>query len=148
MEFDWNDSWEISEESSFETLPEGTYNFEVVKFERTYTKEKGYKMAEITLKLTAEDGRQNLIRDWFVFIDSMRWKFENFFRALDVLEVGERLVIDFDGALGKKGRCEITIEESEKDGKTYKNNSVKKYLKKSKSESPKVSSESKESLPW
>lgn len=131
--YDWDDEIEDDgEERSFVTLAEGDYDFEVVKFERGhYTPREGSKtppcnMAIISIKISTEDG-DCYIEDKFPLASTMEWKASAFFRSIGLKKHGEKLRMDWKGAIGEHGRAHITKSEgTKKDGVFF--NNISRYI--------------------
>lgn len=111
--FDWDD--EIQDDGSqqeFITLEEGDYEFEVYKFERGhYTPKSGAKtpacnQANVTLKITTDAG-DTYVTERFPLASTMEWKISAFFRSIGLKKHGEKLKMQWNEAIGLKGRAHI-----------------------------------------
>ena len=131
---DWND--QIQQDSSeFEVVPEGEYNFEVIKFERSRTdsdaKYPNCNQAIITLRVTNSD-YSGEITDRLILNRKLEWKISQFFCAIGQKRKGEPFVMNWPAVPGARGRCEITIrsyaKKTDKAGEqTGRSNNIK-YL--------------------
>lgn len=132
--FDWND--EIEQDSSdFELVPEGEYDFEVVKFERGRTpsdaKYPNCNQAILTLKLTNSE-REATITDRLILNKKLEWKLSQFFCSIGQKKKGERVQMNWQIVCGATGKCKVSIRSyKKKDDKpgeeTGKSNDIKYY---------------------
>lgn len=129
---DWDD--EIEDDGnggSFITLEPGDYEFEVSKFERSHytpsasAKTPACNQANITLKISTDEGDAYIL-DKFPMASSMEWKISAFFRAVGMKKHGEKLKMDWNGSIGKKGKCKIIKTAGNKDGVFF--NNVDRYI--------------------
>ena len=112
--FDWDDEiLDDGEDREFLVLEPGTYDFEVTGFERAYyTAKEGGKLpncneADITLKISTDKG-DAFVRDRFFLVKSTEWRISSFFVSIGMKKHGEKLKMDWQGAVGKTGKCTIT----------------------------------------
>ena len=130
--FDWNDVIE-NDGGEFTLLPEGTYPFTVLSFERGEfpgsEKMPACKKAVLTIRidggtLGATDVTENL------FLHSRaEWKLCQFFTAIGQRQHGEQLRMDWSKVPGSRGLCEVGVREyRNKDGEQKKSNQITKYL--------------------
>ena len=108
---DWND--EIEQDSSeFEVVPEGEYDFEVIKFERGRTdsdaKYPNCNQAIITLRVTNSD-YSGEITDRLILNKKLEWKLSQFFCSIGQKSKGEKVRMNWPAVPGAHGRCKITI---------------------------------------
>ena len=128
--FDWDDEIENDGEE-FTTVEEGDYDFTVEKFERgNYTPGPNAKTppcnaADMTLKITTKDG-DCFVRDRLLLAGNNEWRISAFFRSIGMKKHGEKLKMDFKGAIGKTGRAHITKTEGQTKGVYF--NNVGKYI--------------------
>ncbi len=133
-------SWdsEIEKESSFELLPEGTYDFTVTNLERDRydggEKLSACPMAILTLNVknqeTGETGEIDNIR---LFLHTKTESILSaFFLAIGQKKEGEKLKPNWGAVIGAKGSCEVEINKytSSKNGKEYQNNQIKSWIAK------------------
>lgn len=130
--FDWDDEVvNDGMDTNFVTLEPGTYDFEVTKFERgTYTPSANAKtpacnQALMTIKITTDDGICT-ITDKFPMASTMEWKISSFFRSIGLKKHGEPVKMDWNGAIGCKGRAKITKTKGNKEDRYF--NNVETYL--------------------
>ena len=124
-QLDWDD--EIEQESEFVILPEGTYDFEVVKFERGQhngsEKLPACKKAILTIKLT--DGKKSTTIIHNLFLHSKcEGMLSAFFLAIGEKKHGEKLRMNWNNVTGAKGRCKVIVEPY--NGNDY--NKIKSFL--------------------
>ena len=134
-ELGWDE--EIEQDSSdFEVVPEGEYNFEVIKFERSRTDSdaKYYpncNQAIITLLVTNSEHSAK-ITDKLILNKKLEWKLSQFFCAIGQKVKGEKVRMNWSAVPGARGRCEITVRSYHKkndkpDEETGRSNNIK-YL--------------------
>lgn len=141
--FGWNDEV-IDDGSQFEnkplvTLPEGDYEFKVVKFTKAFQKPSanipnGCNKAELILKISGPDG-DSLVNENLFLMRKMEWKLSSFLRAIGQKKHGEACrpdwnkVYDPNTKQGATGRAHFKVEEYvANDGTTKTKNVVDKYL--------------------
>lgn len=128
-ELGWDD--EISQETEFVVLPEGDYDFEVVKFERSRSKGSdkipASNMAVLDIKVT--NGKDaTTVKDHLVLHTKMEWKLSQFFRSIGQKKQGETVRMNWNAVPGAKGRCKLIVEKYVNDkGETRENNKIAKY---------------------
>lgn len=129
-EFGWDD--EIENDSEFQLLPEGDYDFEVTSFERGRhqgsEKLPPCNKAIITLKISGEGGSGTITHNLF-----LHKKTEGllcaFFTAIGQRKRGEKHRMDWNAVVGAKGKCQIGIHEyrSNSTGEMRKSNQIKRF---------------------
>lgn len=131
---DWNS--EISNDGSVESilLPEGEYNFKVVKFEQAVHEESERipkcLQANLTLEIKTEQGT-SFINEKLFLTESMEWKLCQFFTCIGQRTHGQKYQMDWTKVLGATGRAHVVPNEYiGNDGVAHQNNKVKKYLEK------------------
>ena len=128
-EMNWDD--DITNDDEFTVLPEGDYDFEVIKFERSRSKGSESippsNMAVLDIRLT--DGKNTVIvKDYLVLHTKMEWKLSQFFRSIGQKKQGETVRMNWNAVAGAKGRCKVIIDKYTNDkGKTLENNKIAKY---------------------
>lgn len=125
----WEDT--IENDSSFTLLPEGDYDFEVLKFERGRfngsAKMCACPMAILTIKCTG-NGESTVITHNLMLNKKMEWKLCEFFTGIGDRKHGEPLRPNWSGITGKKGRCKLGIREwIGNDGSTKQSNEITKF---------------------
>ncbi len=131
-EYDWED--EIERESEFVLVPEGDYDFEVVKFERGRhngsAKLPPCNKAILTIKI--DNGRDYTLVTHNLFLHS---KCEGmlcaFFTAIGARKHGERIKMNWSIVTGATGRCKVEINRYTNDrGEERENNRITKFYDK------------------
>ena len=130
--FDWEDEiLDDGEDRDFVVLEPGEYEFEVHKFERAFfTAKPGGKLpdcneADITIKISTPDG-DAYVTDRFYLVKACEWKLSSFFVAIGMKKHGEPLRMNWNGAIGKTGKCKIEKRPGEKPDVYF--NGVKSYV--------------------
>lgn len=125
---------EISKESEFELLPEGTYNFTVESIERGRF-EGSEKMgpcpvANLTLRVSNPvDGRTGNVFDHLYLHSKAEWKLSQFFEAIGQKKKGEPLRMNWNEVPGSSGKLKLGIcKYTSKSGESRENNQVTQYL--------------------
>lgn len=139
-EYSWEDTIEVNDDEMFSTpilLDEGDYTFTVTNIERGISKTSGKNMATITVSIGSEKGSTE-IKDYFPLTDRARWKLQTFTLATGIRKHNEPLILSkLSQAIGKKGRCQVIVEEFEnKRGGTSKSNKIKAYYEKAETTQP------------
>ena len=126
---DLNDS--INQESQFVEVPEGEYDGRIdhvesgiCQWDGTYN---GNPTRDVYVNLRMPDGSDAQLRDTFVLNSDFEWKLSQLFLGTGQKKKGEPLRPNWDMVVGARGKCEITVNEYQKDGETRKNNRVKNY---------------------
>lgn len=115
-ELGWND--EIEQDSNdFEVLPEGDYDFEVIKFDRGRSKGSdklpACNMAILTIKVS--DGvKSTTVTENLVLHTKMEWKLSQFFCSIGQKKKGERVQMNWQAVYGAKGRCKLGVRAYKK----------------------------------
>ena len=129
-EYGWED--EISDEGSeFVLLPEGDYDFTVSKIERGRhpgsEKLPACNKAIVTLTVWGQDDCIDITEN-FMLCNKMEWKLSQFFLSLGMKKHGEPLRMNWTGAVGKKGKCHVYVDNyKNKNGEDRQSNKIKKY---------------------
>ena len=127
--FDWEDE-AIVQDSQFELLPEGEYDYEVVGFKRERfdgsKKMAACPIAVLTLRCTSPKASgTGFCR---LFLNSkVVWRITAFFKSCGLMRPdtpeGTRFPMTlFEQVIGCTGRVKVTITKSESNGRTYENN--------------------------
>ena len=128
-ELDWED--EIENDSSFELLPAGDYDFTVKTIERGRypggDKMGPCNMATVTFEVTGMHGETGEVRNNFYLNTACEGILCSFFTSIGMRQHGERVRMNWSAATGCKGRCKISVREYKKDGETYQVNNIKKF---------------------
>ncbi len=129
-EYGWED--EISDEGSeFVLLPEGDYDFTVSKIERGRhpgsEKLPPCNKAIVTLTVFGESDSIDITEN-LMLCNKMEWKLSQFFLSLGMKKHGEPLRMNWTGAVGKKGKCHVYVDNyKNKNGEDRQSNKIKKY---------------------
>ena len=129
-EFSWDD--EIEVESEFIVLPEGDYDFQVESYERSRfegsDKMPPCNMALVNLRVFGPQGSTTIQHRLFLH-SKTEWALSAFFKSIGMKKAGEKVRINFDGAIGKKGRCHVTVNSyTNRDGEERRNNRIQRFL--------------------
>ena len=130
---DWDD--EIQNDGEFtneETviLPEGSYDFRVVKSEKAWydgsSKIPACNMAKIYLEIDGGKLGRGFCVEQIFLLDKLEWKAAAFLRSIGLKKHDEpvqwRKLVQCDG---ETGRCKIYVDEYEgRDGKTHQSNLI------------------------
>lgn len=130
-ELGWEDQIE-NDGPDFVLLPEGDYDFEVIKFERgRHTgseKLPACNKAVVHIKVKGSQGETTIQHQLF-----LHTKTEGllcaFFTGIGQRKHGERLNMNWSKVPGSKGRCKIYVDKfiSNKDGKELSSNKISKF---------------------
>ena len=121
--FDW-DSEIVEDGQEYVTVEPGDYTFTVTKVERQNfrgTVDNGGKIpacnvAVVTGEIEVPRGKATF-RERLYLYKGYEWKLSSFFRCLGMKKHGEKLRMDFPGAVGKRGRAKFGNREY--NGNTY-----------------------------
>jgi hypothetical protein len=125
--FGWDD--EIQNDESFSVIPEGEYDFRVIKYERKRY-EGGAKIpacnkATLHLELSTADGIFGKVNTDLILHSSIEWKISAFFRSIGLKKHGEKLAMDWPKVPGAYGKCKISMKKyKKKDGTEAESNEV------------------------
>jgi len=132
--FGWDDE---VEESEFELVPDGDYEFEVTAFERAWFEPKSADSKipacnqaniEFTIKWVNDQGKlkTNKLTHRLKLCDNLAWLIYQFFECIGLVKKGSgKVKFPWNDIIGKKGICEIRHEKGSK-GNDY-NTIVKCY---------------------
>lgn len=121
----------------FQLLPAGEYKFNVQKVNKDFYKAgPNSKIAdqtpfvELELIISSDDGSlANYVRTRIFLSSAFEWKISSFFRAIGMKKHGEKVRMNWDGSVGKTGRCTVTVREyTNKHGETKQVNDVASFL--------------------
>lgn len=129
-------------------LPQGTYDFEVVKAVEGATKTKGDPMVTLDLRVFKPDGGAIFVKDWLINMDnySAQHKIAAFCEATGATEVGE-------GCVGASGQVILGVEDNDQYGPQnkvlgYKLPGASKAAPKREQAAPAVAVEEDDSIPF
>lgn len=129
-EFGWDDT--IENDSEFQLLPEGDYNFEVINMERARHMGSGkipqcWK-AVLKLKLWDEEGNNSTITHNLFLHSNVEGLLCAFFTAIGHRKHGERMAMDWNKVVGSRGRCKVYIDKwTSKKGNEMESNKIQKF---------------------
>lgn len=129
--FDWNDT--IENDSSYILLPEGTYPFTVISFERGEhagsDRIPPCKKAVLRIELDGGALGTTEISENLFLHSRQEWKLCQFFTAIGQRKRGEALRMNWNAVPGARGMAEVEINEyTGTDKKKHRNNRVIQYL--------------------
>lgn len=131
-ELDWDS--EISRDFEFVLLPEGEYNFKVVKFERAIhngsEKLPRCNKAVLTLEITSDDASQKTKIEHNLFVHrKCEGMLCEFFAAIGHRKHGEAMKMNWAAVPGSTGRCKVYVDNwKNKNGEPMQSNKIKKFL--------------------
>ncbi|MBK5243716.1 MAG: DUF669 domain-containing protein [Eubacteriaceae bacterium] len=127
--FDWEDEVE-QDGPEFITVPEGDYDFEVVKFERARyaggNKLPACNQAIIYIKVETPEGQTTIKHNLYLHTIT-EGMICSFLTGIGQRKHGEKVVPRWGEVMGSTGRCRVGIHSYEKDGETRTNNEIKKF---------------------
>lgn len=109
-ELGW-DEWVEEGDGDFTLLEPGKVKFTVLDFERTKSKNSGMNMAKIKLSLETKEGLTSTCFTNLVLSTKTQWKIFDFFRSLGCTTSDGKVKMDWNGAIGMSGFCEIKVKE-------------------------------------
>ena len=124
----------IENDSEFQLLPEGDYNFRVVKFERGRhagsDKLPPCNKAILTIELWNGSARSTIEHNLFLHSKCEGLLCE-FFTAIGQRKHGERLVPRWNEVMGATGTCKVSVREwIGRDGDKKQSNDIKRFYEK------------------
>lgn len=128
-EYGWED--EINNEGGeYILLPEGDYDFTVLKVERTRhggsEKVPPCNMAKVTFTVWGAEDKTEITENYFL-CNKFEWKLSQLFLAVGLKKRGEPLRMNWSALTGKKGKCHVYINNyKKKDGSDGQSNKIKK----------------------
>lgn len=130
----WDDEAQV-EDSAYEVLPEGTYDYEVAGFDRGHYEGSANMapcpMAKVRLHCTGTGGTSASGTAFVNFYLNSKtlWKITQLLKSTSVLDPetpeGQKYPLSMfskDNLIGSTGRCKVKVTQSKRDGKTYDNN--------------------------
>lgn len=130
FEYGWEDTIE-NEGSDFVLLPEGDYEFTVTKVDRGRhngsDKLPPCNKAIVSITVWGENDKAELTEN-LMLCNRMEWKLSQFFLSLGLKKHGEPLKMNWQAAVGKKGKCHVYIDNyKNKNGEDRQSNKIKKF---------------------
>ena len=126
---DWDDTIE-SDGQEFVVLPEGDYTFTVTNFERGRfpgsTKIPACNKATITISIDNDQGVATARFDLILY-RTLEWKIASFFRSIGQKKHGEKVVMNWNGIVGARGKAHIKPRTYQKDGEDRQANDVDRF---------------------
>jgi len=129
-ELGWDD--EISKESDFILLPEGIYDFEVVAVERARhngsAKLPPCPKAIVSLRINSPEGNTTIKHNLFLHT-KCEGMLSSFFIAIGQKKHGQPLRMNWQAAIGSRGKAKVIIEEwTGNNGEQMKSNRIGRFI--------------------
>lgn len=132
-ELQWDDSIE-NDGKEFITLPEGDYDFEIEKFERSRSKGSDKmppcNMAIVYFTIKNPHGDDVSVKENYILHTKMEWKLSELFAGVGQKQKGEKVKMNWSNLPGSTGRCKLKIEKYLKDGSERSINKIDKLYSK------------------
>ena len=116
-----------SDGQEFVVLPEGDYTFTVSSIERGHfpggQKIPACNKVTVSLAIDNDQGIASARVDLILY-RTVEWKIAAFFRSIGQKKYGEKMVMDWSAAIGKRGKAHFKPREYTKDGQTRQVNDV------------------------
>ena len=114
------------------TVPEGEYQFTVTAMERGHfpgSKKIGpCNKATLTFKIAVPNGICSFKSD-ILLTSVLKWRIVQFFRSINMLAEGGKMVTDWDHVVGKTGRAKIKVRTyTKQDGEERSVNDIESFL--------------------
>lgn len=133
-ELGWDDTI-VKDDSDYEPVPEGDYDFTIEKYERARSKGEGKlpacNMAIVYFRIEDRD-RTVVIRENFVLHSSLEWKLSELFCGIGLKKKGEELRMNWNQVTGATGRCRVSLDVDKNDPNKKYNHIKKIYPKEQK----------------
>ena len=127
---DWDDVIQ-DDGQEFVVLPEGDYTFTVTGFERGRfpgsAKIPACNKATISINIDNDKGVANARFDLILY-RTLEWKIASFFRCIGQKKHGEKVVMNWNGIVGARGRAHIKPRTYTKDGEERQVNDVDRFF--------------------
>lgn len=129
-ELDWDDEIE-NDGQSFEAVPPGDYDFQVIGFERERypggNKIPACNKAVLTIQVSNGE-KSGTIKHNLLMYTTMEWKLSEFFIAIGQKKHGEKLRMNWNAVVGAAGRCKVGIHKwVNKNGEEMESGEIKKF---------------------
>ena len=130
-ELDWDEAIELNP-STFVLLPEGEYDFKVIKFERQRhtgsAKLPPCPKAAITVEISGVNGTTQITHNLFLHTKT-QGLLSAFAISIGQGKQGDVVKLDWSKVLGATGRAKVTVRKyTKKDGTEAETNEVKQFL--------------------
>ena len=126
---DWDDVIQ-DDGQEFVVVPEGDYTFTVTGFERGRfpgsAKIPACNKATISISIDNDKGVANARFDLILY-RTLEWKIASFFRCIGQKKHGEKVVMNWNGIVGARGRAHIKPRTYTKDGEERQVNDVDRF---------------------
>ena len=126
---DWDDVLE-SDGAEFVVLPEGDYTFTITNFERGRfpgsAKIPACNKATISINIDNDIGVATARFDLILY-RTLEWKIASFFRCIGQKKHGEKLVMNWNGIIGARGRAHIKPRTYQKGNEDRQVNDVERF---------------------
>lgn len=126
---DWDDVIQ-DDGQEFVVLPEGDYTFTVTGFERGRfpgsAKIPACNKATISISIDNDKGVANARFDLILY-RTLEWKIASFFRCIGQKKHGEKVVMNWNGIVGARGKAHIKPRTYTKDGEERQVNDVDRF---------------------
>jgi len=127
-EYTWDEEIPAEDENEIVLLPEGEYDFEVVKFERKRfagsAKLPPCNQAAVMVRLLGGDRGTGLVTHNLFLHSKTKGLLCQFFRAIGTRKHGDTIRMDWNAVPGARGRCKVGVRKYE--GNDY--NEIKRFL--------------------
>ena len=130
-ELDWDEAIELNP-STFVLLPEGEYDFKVIKFERQRhtgsAKLPPCPKAAITVEISGVNGTTQITHNLFLHTKT-QGLLSAFAISIGQGKQGDVVKLDWSKVLGATGRAKVTVRKyTKKDGTEAETNDIKEFL--------------------
>lgn len=129
-EFTWNDT--IQNDSTFEVIPAGEYEFEVKSFERGRHNgsDKVPACPKAIMTIRVADGKNATTLKHSLLLHSKTEGFLcEYFAAVGMRKKGQPLRMDFEGSVGRRGRCKVIVDNWKgNNGQGMQNNKIASFI--------------------
>lgn len=130
MEYGWEDEI-VNEGEDYPLLPEGNYDFTVTKIDRGRhngsDKIPPCNKAIVTITVWGAEDKVEITEN-LLLCNRMEWKLSQFFLSIGLKKHGEPLKMNWNAAVGKKGKCKVVINKyTDKNGNNRENNRIDKF---------------------
>ena len=134
--FDWDDETAVEEREAPETvvLPEGNYDFTVIKTEKGWHNPKpGGKIppcnkVDVYLRIDGGELGTGLAVQTLFLCEKQAWKAAAFFRCIGMRQHDEPVKWRWiDHCDGEKGRCHVYVDTYQRDGQERQSNKVDRF---------------------
>lgn len=144
--YDWDDEISNDGEGNYEettVLPDGNYDFEVVKTEKAFYEPKpgsslpACNMCKVYLRILSDLGTSLVVENLYL-CERTDWKISAFLRSIGLKKHGEAAsVAQLLHCDGEKGRCQIKVDTfTGKNGQEMQNNKLVRFFDKDETRSP------------